>query len=155
MNARHLCRGKRVDTGDWVQGNILHSSPDEMFIVELFSDGRWFTVPREVCGSLLQVDPATVGNCTGLEDKNGKLIFEGDRVQRKCHIFTLGQKAPTGERMMVGTVIWDDNRSKEAGSWAVDSYDEHGNPAKYILLADMEIIGTIHDTPELLGGGEA
>lgn len=135
MDARYLCRGKRVDTGDWVQGNTLHSSLDEMFIVELFGDGRWFTAPREVCGSLLQVDPATVGHCTGLKDKNGKLIFEGDIFKDL--------------RGRICAVEWDEENARFLGVRKVGS-------DRFIAYVgqepSVEVIGTIHDDPELLGG---
>ena len=81
MNDRYLFRGKRIGTDEWAQGFYFQSKDDHMILADLQSfyhiDGREWYDDWSSAGSLTYVDHATVGQCTGLRDKNGKLIFEG------------------------------------------------------------------------------
>lgn len=83
------------------------------------------------------VDPDTVGECTGLTDKNGKLIFEGDIV-REYNIL--------GEPYHSGAVCWSDLFT----GWRYDYYKGMFGDS----ISQYEIIGNIHDNPELLKDGE-
>lgn len=130
-----LFRGKRLDNGAWVYGCFNHIPcgrfrNDEYCIQTIKGNGR--------IGRLYDVDPDTVGQYTGLTDKNGKNIFDGDIVQmpfwrsKKSGLF---MKGIVEFHNAAFSVLWE--------------HTEYGrNFLGYI--DDLEVIGNIHDNPELL-----
>ena len=130
-----LFRGKRTDNGEWVEGYLYEHEPPLVCIVPenyVPEPSKWFIVrtafadwnlPRQV--EFVEVNPYSVGQYTGLKDKNGKRIFEGDILEFRAgrsHIV----RFEDGCFIFTGTAI----------------------PVRY---ADkFEVIGNIHDNPELL-----
>ena len=125
-----LFRGKRLDNGDWVYGYYVHIGP--------VSCQRAYIIP-EYASSLYvnEVDPSTVGQYTGLKDKNGKRIFEGDIA-----------KVLQGKDKDIAYVGF------ENGAFML--YPKTGNIYERTLWSywyndwDVEVIGNITDNPELL-----
>lgn len=138
-----LFRGKRTDDGEWMCGNLT-----------VWSDGSTSIDKEPTEGSpLYEVIPETVGQYTGLTDKNGKKIFEGD-------VFCMDEG-------IVGVVTFKDGCFRmqvfgQLGTYTESGYDECGGgfgiiecePIDWYYIHDMEAIGNIHDNPELLKGGE-
>lgn len=101
------------------------------------------------------VDPETVGECTGLRDKNGELVFEGD-------IFTPGIPFSSTDIGIVRFGKYDRSQmtSPKFGGhlgFYAELYEEDGHPmmASHDIFAYFpagEVIGNIHDNPELIGG---
>ena len=134
-----LFRGKRIDINEWTEGYYAVSPTDSKSYIyakdyhemDIAEDGL------HVAYRLMQVFPNTVGQYTNLTDKNDKKIFEWDiiKVPDCCH---------RGDA--VGFVYYDCNETAYcAKCWGI----------KYQLGADLssdsiEIIGNIHDNPELL-----
>jgi uncharacterized phage protein (TIGR01671 family) len=129
-----LFRGKREDIGKWIYGDYQHFCIESDIYVYL---GPWGSEMRSV-------KPETVGQFTGLTDKNGKQIFEGDIL--KFHKFK-------GEPDWLGFVRYDISMFVIEGEQPVDN----GGFEVQLCSIDRkrcEIIGNIHDNPELLGGND-
>ena len=97
-----------------------------------------------------KVDPSTVGQYTGLTDKNGKKIFEGDIVERKGVTIWENYEGPDGK-------TWSRSTNRKKDEQGIVRYDDSktqfttNNPCIWLgYYDDMEVIGNIHDNPELL-----
>ena len=134
-----LFRGKRTSNGEWVYGDLLNVGVDYDYAIRTYS-GREH-------GQVNAVNENTVGQFAGLTDKNGKKIFEGDIGRYKQ---TDGAKRNGKPIICTGKVVYN----AKTASYAVESKDEAGcNYFDYFPIKDFEVIGNIHDNPELLGGG--
>ena len=136
-----LFRGKRTDNGEWVYGYYTKAryylNEKEMHVI-FAPDGEAF--PRCEFSDYEEVDPETVCQFTGLYDKNGRKIFEGDIIKCKVHEMN-GYRVRRGvvEYHGVGFIM-----NLDPNSW----YDQKN------ISFDCEVIGNIYDNPELLEGGE-
>ena len=79
MEDRYLFKAKRLDNGEWVQG-YLYGIWEKKYILW----GMTNDIPN-----MVEVDPSTICQCTGLKDKNGKLIWENDIVDFLGHKGTI------------------------------------------------------------------
>lgn len=124
-----LFRGKRTDNDEWVvSDSIIHFEHilDRSNCYQLWErENGW-----------VNVDAETLGQFTGLTDKNGKRIFEGDIVKYENALFTVEYYAPHMAYYMHGLF----------GRGSVNGFTK----TSFII----EVIGNIHDNPELLKGGE-
>ena len=150
MEDRYLFRGKRIDNGEWVQGNLVWSDDtddDYKAVIIPTTNSNMFTRggARGDLGfeNWCRVDTSTICQCTGLKDKNGKLIWENDVVGFWDTYSTENGQA---EMDCIGKVVWDD----ETISFQVTNrlYAE-----SYEVLDECSVIGNIFDNPELLGVG--
>ena len=131
-----LFRGKRLDNGDWVYGYYVHIGP--------VSCQRAYIIP-EYASSLYvnEVDPSTVGQYTGLKDKNGKRIWEGDIIDASAEWWDAS--GPAGHSSPIIPVEW---REYYCGFDPFANYD--CDCGVFIYANNCIVIGNIHDNPELL-----
>ena len=142
MEDRYLFRGKRIDTGKWVEGYFVQTA-----------EGSYIVVPYKAStilgeGSIIEVDASTICQCTGLKDDNNNLIFENDILFLKDKINGIEWKAivrfgnPNGEYyygwQLVPIAKIDGN--KDILLW-VETETEY---------MKCEVIGNKFDNPELL-----
>lgn len=115
-------RGQRQSDSEWIYGDLLQ--PTELCNVYEISDCE------SIDGSRYDVIEDTIGQYTGLKDKNGKEIYEGDIVE-------------------YDDVLWTIEYSKEDGAFILSSYDILENfintDSKWI-----KVIGNIYENPNLL-----
>lgn len=126
-----LFRGKakgdfKLQDGKWVIGSLIAEPENEGYVIGSI---LW----------VLAIDNGTIGQYTGLEDKNGKKIFEGDIVR-----------------------VWKDGELQDEGVvvFGYGSFEVRQNQKEdgiclcfcYSEQMEFEIIGNIYDNPELLGG---
>lgn len=130
-----LFRAKRIDNEEWCEG-YLSKSRDENKQLKLCID---YEEKGVMCSSI--VIPETVGQYTGLTDRNGKKIFEGDIVKAQDDIY--GSVYCEG---IVGTVLFDETAFFIETPNIVDTVYLFNECAVY------EVVGNIHDNPELLKG---
>ena len=124
-----LFRGKRIDNGEWVEGGYYREDyTDHTRITFWNSFGLGF---MDAC----RVDPSTVGQYTGLTDKNGENIFEGDVVRITERGYSTN-----------GVVIFENGYP---GGWLVANKTRESK-CSLAMRTDLEVIGTVHDNPELL-----
>ncbi|MBS6650623.1 YopX family protein [Alistipes putredinis] len=128
-------RGKRLDNGEWLYGSLV------------ILNGRYFIFDD---ANRHEVDPATVGEYTGLKDKNGKDVWEGDIIE--CigsdnkpirHLVRYNdEKGGYSQLLFMGNGL------------TCRPYDGGLISQNYICEMDKYIVGNLHDNPELLKGGE-
>ena len=163
-----LFRGKRISDGIWVYGFYIHR-PQPVCIGHSHPYCIWVPAnnPDETT-TIVEVDPATVGQFTSVTDKNGKKIFEGDIVQYNtdydfdCQsIVKFGeynQDGSAGEysaRKCIGFYVDVDNYTcPDWCEYDPDFFPKYLNQQNILEVASYcEVIGNIHDNPEILKGG--
>ena len=132
-----LFSGKSKKNGEWVTGKGVDVNWKDAYIIIPQIDGTvgWSGVDE------LEVDPLTVCQYTGLTDKNGKKIFEGDIVNRE--IILKDNKIC----FEINVVKWN-NQEARFDLYCGEDFTVRFN---YWIACHCEIIGNIHDNPELLG----
>ena len=157
MNDRYLYRAKRTDDGEWVEG-YLYGIWERRYILW----GMTNDVPN-----MVEEDPSTICQCTGLKDKNGKLIWENDivdflghkgKVMYECGSFGIAYRE---------CIDWEEIESNICSVTGCDNALYACENDNYISLWEIywnfndedysvntvDVIGNIFDNPELLEVG--
>ena len=130
-----IFRGKRADSGEWVEGDLLQTRYHSGHI-------EYQIMPQTPVSSAVPVLPETVGQYTGLTDRNGKRIFEGDICKFKRF-----------NDVHIGKVVFNVTTASFI-MWYQPIVGAYGEKATHKMLLsacdNIEVIGNIHDGPELL-----
>ena len=150
-----LFRGKRLQGGEWVEGYFFKSDINKKeresgkaTLIFTPDCDTFITVPE--CHNSFMVVSDTVGQYTGLKDKNGKRIFEGDIVECVSwnEYFSISECSLFQNFRRVMVVVFRNGafRMKE-------SMPDPLSPNYWDLIydGDIEVIGNVTDNPELLG----
>lgn len=132
-----LFRGKRSDTSEWIDGSMLKVTIDSKTSYLIFGDNFSFAGSDVKSLSHAVVDPSTVGQYTGLTDKNGTRIFEGDIV---TGLFLFGMPVNAVVRFSEGAFGLEWLRGKARQFDAFTS----------VCNVTYEVVGNIYDNPELV-----
>ena len=148
-------RGKRLNNGEWVYGSLTqsetHNKNGEPFMVSYIAP---FIPVGSECGFELvkmdRVTPTTVGQFTGLHDKNGTPIYEGDIVEHPYIDPIFGDLVEMKDGKGVKSVVVFHEgafcvRYGEDVFYYLDQFTRHNH---------IEVISNVFDNPELMKGGE-
>ena len=135
MENRYLFRGKRIDNSEWVYGLPSYDEDGEIEEIEVWSEDDI---------NFYSVDPSTVCQCTGLKDKNGKLIWENDIVNGS---------AKRGAAFYRCLVLWNECKARfDVRNMDCNFPMTLDECADDISMSgfDYEVVGNKFDNPELL-----
>lgn len=137
MNNRYICKGKRIDNDEWVEGAAIFADNKAFILnnakvefIKGFNENRLNFV-------LVEVIPGTVEQGSGVPDKNGKLMYTGDIINA-LRDFGMPIKSVCAFR------------DGSFGLLAKQHGAEHFHPFTSLCNISYEIIGNIHDNKELL-----
>lgn len=136
----HICRAKRIDTGEWVYGYyVKHNTVMTCFSEDdprpkhyIVNDGSACDWGFEPPLQATEIDPETVCRCVGIKDKNGKFIFENDIVKGKVHVIG-------GYRVRSGVI-----------KYSIDGFKMKVGQEDKNIPFDCTIIGNVFDNPKLM-----
>ena len=146
-------RAKRIDNGEWISGDLhLHTPLPHI---------------HSTLGDNAKIDTDTIGQFTGLLDKNGKEIYEGDVLviceyenmlngiaceTSECELFTLDEIKGELRQQYKSVIHYEDCTLFASEQDGCDIYlaSLAGDMRKSYPIFEYEVIGNIHDNPELL-----
>ena len=155
-------RGKHIETGEWLYGSHYDDG------------GEQYILPNNIQGIDIhdecQVDPATVGQYTGLTDKYGNGVYEGDILRLRTFnnlswnskipqeeasemrkLFTLDELVGDLEAESITVVAFCEGIMMVSLDWENDTYISclWGDQRRSSPIFDFEVIGNIHDNPDI------
>ena len=135
MEDRYLFKAKRLDNGEWATGSLITCEDGTRKIATSCLEGK-ANEPILVCA--YDVDRDTICQCTGLKDKNGKLIWENDVTLRT---------SVTGTHK--GKIVYSSD-----GSFCQKDFETTFENLLIHSESYFEVIGNVFDNPELLESEE-
>jgi len=156
MNREIKFRGRIADTREWLYGSLLILTTGHYIVPAgtYYNEITDFDIDEKITVNALwehndfyQVIPETVGQYTGLKDRKGKDIYEGDIIQYTFDSPESLYATENGLKVRKSKVFWSEWR----GSFAVGNSLANNNLFNYVRNGNrVEVIGNIHENPELL-----
>jgi uncharacterized phage protein (TIGR01671 family) len=163
----YLFRGKRIDNGQWIYGYYIkathhwhnHGVHEDWIATDAVQNGGWCNVRGKYA-----VSPKTIGQYTGLTDKNGKKIFEGDIIRyayiTDYEMYNESLEFPEEYEGVDFSDLWTIDSVVYGIGIGYPAFDLNNHEWECNGLSNLsesclfiyEVIGNIHDNPELLGG---
>ena len=144
MNREILFKAKRIDNSEWAEGWLLKDEVTGQCFIHASGNSvnESDKVNEEGCLRFIafEVDENTICQYTGLNDKNGKKIWENDIVN--CY-----------ESECFGVIKWEEDEAKFIFDIVLEDLAFEPEDV-YDYIDDMEVVGNIFDNPELLKGSE-
>lgn len=132
-----LFRGKRIDNDEWTEGYLFKQWNRTFLLWGMTGD-----IPN-----MIEVIPETVGQYTGVIDKNGKKVFEGDIIDYTWDTLCGGKEHRTY------VISYANNEAKFVGDCVIGN-PRHSLPTFEYIGERGEVIGNIYDNKEILEGKE-
>lgn len=135
---------------DWIIGNlVVEQSTGRHFIIDL----SHFDENTKLCDVMVEVDPSTICRCTGLKDKNGKLIWENDIVSfedtgEEGYEYKEGFDFVNKAKVEFAEGRWSLTDFVSDNSGVMDEMYDHAEFMEFWQYC--EVIGNVFDNPELL-----
>lgn len=155
MENRYLCRAKRTDNGEWIVGNRIDDGVTGQVFIHASGNtvNESDKVGEDGCLRFVafEVDPSAICQCTGLKDKNGKLIWENDVVELYDRNTDYKWRA---------VVLFGNQNCEYTWGWQLKPIVKCEANTDILCWIDMEesgafcgVIGSTIDNPELLEVG--
>ena len=151
MNERYLFKAKRIDNGEWEIGSLIALPTGEYEISNKCNNPPDCDPMWDKVAITHKVDPSTICQCTGLKDKNGKLIWDNDIVKKE--FYTDYDNCANSEEYIGIVKITD-------CAWVIETIrDKCTRPIFETMsysedVKHFEVIGNIFDNKELLESEE-
>lgn len=152
MSREILFRGKRVDNGEWIYGGYAKCNNREYILPDIDLVGREWVFKN------IEVIPETVGQFTGLTDKNGKKVFEGDivkityndrltrRLEKEDYESYMKEFCLVEQVVFYKGAFCSKVEIENMPLYRPLGFDLYAKS----MLKELEVIGNIYDNPELL-----
>lgn len=137
-----LFRGKQIDNGEWIEGSAIWFDDDLCFIMPPFPSASTLTYIELFSLTAKMVIPETVGQYTGLTDKNSQKIFEDDIINFEDE---------DGE-ITKYVIFWSENEWAFTDSYFKGTYGELKDNLDKFVAERSVVSGSVHDDVIILGG---
>lgn len=142
MSREIIFRGNRLDNNEWLYGDLMHDNQGGCYIYPLDAENLYVEN---------KVDPDTVGQFTGMKDKHGKKVFEGDVVRRMDSAFGHVDTGVVKYDCHLGAFILEyESYGRTYQSTFKKGFSDNDGKCTIEGTYFYEVIGNVHENPDLL-----